>query len=171
MVSMISRTGRQLQRYNQGCRQVVGCIPYRYKSGTSNDKELEVLLISSQKGQSKMMFPKGGWEIDESIEEAAARETFEEAGVQGDVEFELGNWMFKSKRYGTFYEGFMFSLLVTEQLACWPERDVRTRRWMTVGEARDVCQHVWMKEALDELVCRLTSSKQPEEDVSHCSLS
>uniref|UniRef100_M1B5F1 Diphosphoinositol polyphosphate phosphohydrolase n=1 Tax=Solanum tuberosum TaxID=4113 RepID=M1B5F1_SOLTU len=30
-----------------------------------------------------MMFPKGGWEIDESLEEAASRETFEEAGVVG----------------------------------------------------------------------------------------
>ncbi|PIA48287.1 hypothetical protein AQUCO_01400703v1 [Aquilegia coerulea] len=171
MVSMISRTGRQLQRYNQGCRQVVGCIPYRYKFGINGDKELEVLLISSQKGQ-KMLFPKGGWEIDESIKEAAARETFEEAGVQGDVEFELGSWMFQSKRYGTLYEGFMFSLLVKEQLDFWPERNVRTRRWMTVEEARDVCQYGWMKEALEELVSLdLTSSKQPERGVTHCSLS
>lgn len=29
---------------------------------------------------------KGGWEIDESIEEAALRETVEEAGVVGDVQ-------------------------------------------------------------------------------------
>lgn len=29
---------------------------------------------------------KGGWEIDESIQEAASRETVEEAGVVGDVE-------------------------------------------------------------------------------------
>lgn len=32
------------------------------------------------------MFPKVGWEIDESLEEAASRETFEEAGVVGEVE-------------------------------------------------------------------------------------
>lgn len=28
----------------------------------------------------------GGWEIDESLEEAASRESFEEAGVLGNVE-------------------------------------------------------------------------------------
>ncbi|MBA0580912.1 hypothetical protein Gorai_023112, partial [Gossypium raimondii] len=87
MVCLVSRTGRHLQRYdNLGRRQVVGCIPYRFKcssDGTISD-ELEVLVISSQKGQ-KMMFPKGGWELDESIEEAALRESIEEAGVIGNV--------------------------------------------------------------------------------------
>lgn len=42
-------------------------------------------MISSQKGQA-MMFPKGGWELDESVEEAASRESVEEAGVLGIVE-------------------------------------------------------------------------------------
>lgn len=31
----------------------------------------------------------GGWEIDESLEEAASRETFEEAGVVGEVEVQV----------------------------------------------------------------------------------
>ncbi|CAN1158041.1 Nudix hydrolase 18, mitochondrial, partial [Linum perenne] len=61
MVCLIARSGRELQRYNPTCgRQVVGCIPYRYKSyadGSISD-ELEVLLISSQKGGSGIMFPK-----------------------------------------------------------------------------------------------------------------
>ncbi|KAL7000884.1 hypothetical protein U1Q18_002036 [Sarracenia purpurea var. burkii] len=70
------------------------CIPYRYKTcikkeGKDGDQEeLEVLMISSQKGQG-MLFPKGGWELDESIEEAALRETLEEAGVIGKVEVNL----------------------------------------------------------------------------------
>ena len=63
------------------------CIPYRYtkSEGFSSVEEIEVLLISSQKGQA-MMFPKGGWEIDESMVDAAARETLEEAGIKGTVE-------------------------------------------------------------------------------------
>ncbi|XP_039033974.1 nudix hydrolase 18, mitochondrial-like isoform X1 [Hibiscus syriacus] len=191
MVCLVSRSGRHLQRYdNLGRRQVVGCIPYRYKStsdGTTGN-DLEVLVISSQKCQ-KMMFPKGGWELDESREEAALRESLEEAGVLGIVEVniylikllnlllkffilkkssslkqcELGKWDFISKRHGTFYEGYMFPLLVKEELDLWPEQNLRQRTWMNVKEARDVCQHWWMKEALDILVERLNSMDQQNE--------
>lgn len=90
MACLVARSGRELQRYdNLGRRQVVGCIPYRFKncSDDSVGDELEVLVITSQKGQARgMMFPKGGWELDESVEEAASRESLEEAGVLGNVE-------------------------------------------------------------------------------------
>lgn len=170
---MVARTGRHLQRYNKGRRQVVGCIPYRYKSGKAGllNDELEVLVISSQKDQGKgMMFPKGGWEIDESVEEAALRESLEEAGVLGDLDFELGRWSFKSKSQGTFHEGYMFPLLVKEQLDLWPEKNVRQRKWMSIEEAREECQYWWMKEALDILVNRLTSSvnHRQEQNVASC---
>ncbi|XP_062005984.1 nudix hydrolase 17, mitochondrial-like, partial [Rosa rugosa] len=77
--NMVSRTGRHLQRYSKGRRQVVGCIPYRYKnskqcpSKDDDANEVEVLVITSQKGKG-MLFPKGGWELDESKEGAASRE-------------------------------------------------------------------------------------------------
>ncbi|KAL4344001.1 hypothetical protein AHAS_Ahas11G0134700 [Arachis hypogaea] len=44
-------------------------------------------------------------------------------------------------------------------LEFWPEQNVRQRTWMSVSEAREVCQHWWMKEALDRLVNRLTGQK------------
>lgn len=175
MACLVARSGRELQRYdNLGRRQVVGCIPYRFKncSDDSVGDELEVLVITSQKGQARgMMFPKGGWELDESVEEAASRESLEEAGVLGNVEDGLGKWNFLSKRHGTFYEGYMFPLLVTKQLDLWPEKNVRQRIWMTVEEAREVCRHWWMKEALDMLVERHKSlQQQNEEHVLSCSL-
>jgi 8-oxo-dGTP pyrophosphatase MutT (NUDIX family) len=34
-------------------------------------------------------FHKGGWETDESAEEAACREAFEEAGVQGELKVRI----------------------------------------------------------------------------------
>lgn len=160
VICLASRTGRDLQRYNNmGGRQVVGCIPYRYKEDIDGNmsNELEVLVVSSQKSQ-RLMFPKGGWELDESVEEAASRESLEEAGVIGNVECELGQWNFISKRYGIYYEGYMFPLFVKEQLDQWPEKNVRRRVWMTVAQAREVCQHWWMKEALDILVQRLIIS-------------
>ncbi|KAH6799395.1 nudix hydrolase-like protein 17 [Perilla frutescens var. frutescens] len=163
MVALVSRTGRHMQRYNfLGHRQVVGCIPYRYKGnrGTPSvveEEEIEVLVITSQRKGKGMLFPKGGWEIDESIEDAALRETVEEAGVVGDVERKLGKWNFKSKSSDTSYEGHMFPLLVKEQLEFWPEKDVRQRLWISVREARKVCQYWWMKEALELLVSRLAA--------------
>lgn len=167
-VCLVSRTGRQLQRYdNMGRRQVVGCVPYRYKTGVGAGNvvdDIEVLVITSQKGSQGMMFPKGGWELDETVKEAALRESFEEAGVMGNVEHELGKWNFLSKSRGTFYEGYMFPLLVTEQLELWPEKDVRQRIWMSVAEAREACRHGWMKEALDILVERLSSRVQQKEE-------
>uniref|UniRef100_A0A5B7AUX9 Nudix hydrolase domain-containing protein n=1 Tax=Davidia involucrata TaxID=16924 RepID=A0A5B7AUX9_DAVIN len=176
MVTLVSRTGRHLQRYNKGCRQVVGCIPYRYRisnqTSLEDEEGLEVLVISSQKKSKGMLFPKGGWESDESIKEAAMRETMEEAGVSGVIgECALGKWIFKSKSHDTSYEGYMFPLLVKEQLEFWPEKDIRQRKWMSVSEAKEVCQHGWMKEALDELVHLLRSHQQHEKkQVGLCSI-
>jgi diphosphoinositol-polyphosphate diphosphatase len=118
-------------------------------------------MISSQKGQA-MLFPKGGWELDESIKEAALRETLEEAGVVGNIEDqdELGKWSFQSKSREIYHEGRMFALLVTEQHDVWPEKNLRQRLWMNVDDAREVCKNLWMKEALDKLVDRLTSQAQ-----------
>ncbi|CAL0312412.1 unnamed protein product [Lupinus luteus] len=162
MACLVSRSGRELQRYNNnGGRQVVGCIPYRYKEDKDGNmsNELEVLVVSSQKCQT-LMFPKGGWELDETLEEAASRESLEEAGVIGIVEHTLGQWNFISKRHGIYYEGYMFPLFVKEQLDLWPEKNLRLRIWMSIAQAREACQHWWMKEALDILVKRLRSPQQ-----------
>ncbi|XP_077241121.1 nudix hydrolase 17, mitochondrial-like [Tasmannia lanceolata] len=165
MVTLVSRKGRQFQRYSQnGRRLVVGCIPYRFKiekPGSNDvDRALEVLVITPQKGHG-ILFPKGGWESDESMIQAAKREAFEEAGVQGRVQRKLGQWSFKSKSQDVFHEGHMFPLLVTEQLDLWPEKETRQRKWVTVVEARENCQYLWMKEALDELVIRISKSSRP----------
>lgn len=44
-----------------------------------------MLLITSRGGKG-LVFPKGGWEQDEDVQAAAARETVEEAGVRGELE-------------------------------------------------------------------------------------
>ncbi|KAL2462821.1 Nudix hydrolase 17 [Forsythia ovata] len=170
LVSLPSRTGRNLQRYNHGFRLVVGCIPYRFRETKKSPpihgtliEELEVLLITSQKSP-KMMFPKGGWEIDEDIKLAATRETMEEAGVVGTIGDKLGEWIFKSRSRDTFHEGYMFPMLVTEEFEVWPEKNVRQRIWMTVNEAREVCAHSWMKEALDAFCSSIHVSANKEKE-------
>ncbi|KAM0949104.1 putative hydrolase [Dioscorea sansibarensis] len=155
MVAMVSTQERQDQRYNHnGHRLIVGCIPYRIKMDKQSE-QVEVLVITSQKGHG-MMFPKGGWELGETMKEGACREVVEEAGVQGDVEYLLGKWGYKSKRHDIFHEAFMFSLKVTEELVQWPEMVSRNRKWATIEEARQGCQNAWMKEALETLVLLLS---------------
>ncbi|CAN6561929.1 unnamed protein product [Malus baccata var. baccata] len=89
MCDIVARTGRHQQRYEAGCRLVAGCIPFRYKNSDETDeanseKIIEVLMINSPSGPG-LLFPKGGWENDETVEEAAAREAVEEAGVRGEL--------------------------------------------------------------------------------------
>ncbi|GAA0149595.1 phosphatase [Lithospermum erythrorhizon] len=167
MQTMTSRTGRHMQRYNEGCRQVVGCIPFRLKHRRESAiihgnllENIEVLLISSQKGPHKLMCPKGGWELNEELEEAASRETFEEAGVLGMVMGgELGVWNFKSNSQGIIHEGRMLPMYVQDERDAWPEKNVRQRFWMSIDEARERCAHSWMKEAIDVFIARLISIK------------
>uniref|UniRef100_A0A453PIB5 Nudix hydrolase domain-containing protein n=2 Tax=Aegilops tauschii TaxID=37682 RepID=A0A453PIB5_AEGTS len=156
MAVLVARQGRELQRYSAstGGRIVVGCIPYRVRGGGGEcEGELEVLVISSQKGHG-MMFPKGGWELDESMDDAARREALEEAGVRGEMGKVLGCWHYQSRRYQTTYEGIMYPLRVTDELQQWPEMASRKRTWATVQQVMEGCQHCWMREALEELVAR-----------------
>ncbi|KAK8921497.1 hypothetical protein KSP39_PZI020598 [Platanthera zijinensis] len=161
MVTLAARQGRQLQRYSSaGGRLVIfRCIPYKFDANCSSSdllRSMEVLVISSQKGYG-MMFPKGGWESDETAKQAASREAFEESGVRGNVERKLGNWKYTSSTQAV-NEGIMFPLKVVEELIHWPEMSARNRRWVSVAEAREGCKHPWMREALDRLVRRLSSS-------------
>ncbi|GJS49504.1 NUDIX hydrolase 12, mitochondrial [Tanacetum coccineum] len=45
-------------------------------------------MVSSP-NRDDMVFPKGGWESDETVEEAACREALEEAGVRGVIKVAL----------------------------------------------------------------------------------
>ncbi|KAL2230523.1 nudix hydrolase 16, mitochondrial [Sesamum indicum] len=155
---LVARTGRHQQRYESGFRLVAGCIPYRYRdldgSSCKNSKKVvEVLMINSPSGPG-LLFPKGGWENDETVQEAALREAIEEAGVRGKIVKFLGYYEFRSKTHQDEYspEGWcraaMFAMLVEEELRSWPEQNTRSRKWLTVSEAAKSCRHPWMRDAL-----------------------
>ncbi|KAI3834893.1 hypothetical protein MKW98_016006 [Papaver atlanticum] len=159
MCDLVARTGRLQQRYEAGYRLVAGCIPFRCKhldesSNDTSEKAVEVLMINSPSGPG-LLFPKGGWENDETVEEAAVREALEEAGVRGVLMKFLGHYNFKSKTHEDKFnpEGLckaaMFALLVNEELDSWPEQSTRERRWLSVPEAAELCRHSWMKDALE----------------------
>ncbi|XP_071724190.1 nudix hydrolase 16, mitochondrial-like [Rutidosis leptorrhynchoides] len=158
MSNLVARTGRHQQRYENGCRLIAGCIPYRYgtsvEDGDGTPKNVvQVLMINSASGPG-LLFPKGGWENDETMEEAALREALEEAGVRGDKKHFLGDYHFKSKSLQDEFtpEGLckaaMFALFVTEELQSWPEESTRQRSWLNTSDALQCCRHPWMKDAL-----------------------
>ncbi|XP_057547682.1 nudix hydrolase 16, mitochondrial-like isoform X2 [Amaranthus tricolor] len=132
MSELVARTGRLQQRYEDGCRLVAGCIPFRYRScdesdGTESEKIVEVLMINSTSGPG-LLFPKDC----------------------------VGYYNFKSKTLQDDFspEGLckaaMFALLVKEELEYWPEQSTRQRKWLTIPEALECCRHPWMRKALEE---------------------
>ncbi|KAF9592238.1 hypothetical protein IFM89_012814 [Coptis chinensis] len=107
----------------------------------------------------------GGWENDETVEQAATREAIEEAGVRGEIMDCLGRYRFKSKTHQDEFspeglcEAAMFPLFVKEELNSWPEQNTRQRRWLTIPEAAENCRHAWMREVLEEGFCKWHEEK------------
>lgn len=95
MTRKISRQGRSTQRWvtdtqtNQLVRLVTGCVPIL--------KDGRILFVSASRKQ-EWILPKGGWEIDETMEESALRETFEEAGVLGKIGPKLSEIEYETRK-------------------------------------------------------------------------
>ncbi|KAI8330677.1 hypothetical protein EDC96DRAFT_452126 [Choanephora cucurbitarum] len=67
-----SRVGRESQVYDDdNIRQIAGTIAVDPKTNM-------VLVISSSKHENVWVLPKGGWENDETVEQSAEREAYEE---------------------------------------------------------------------------------------------
>ncbi|XP_073007739.1 nudix hydrolase 12, mitochondrial-like [Typha latifolia] len=164
--ALLARTGRHRQRYDNHFRLVSGCIPYRLKENGDGEccdllDRLEVLMIS-RPNRDDLVFPKGGWEDDETVDQAACREALEEAGVRGIIsKTSLGYWEFRSKSNQNSCsdegacKGYMFALEVTEELEYWPEQASHGRRWVSVREAYELCRYEWMRQALDSFKASL----------------
>lgn len=54
---------------------------------------------------------------------------------------ELGTWCYKSKSSEIYHEGYMFPLLVTQQLELWPEKNLRQRVWVRTFHYLDMSDY------------------------------
>ncbi|KAH8513020.1 hypothetical protein Peur_056906 [Populus x canadensis] len=170
MSALLARTGRHRQRYVDQFRLVAGCIPFKLEKnvedqGFNVEDRVLVLMISTPK-RDDLVFPKGGWENDETLDEAACREAIEEAGVKGILdENPLGVWEFRSKSSQNSCSlaggcrGYMFALQVTEELDHWPGQASYNRKWLTLHEAFEHCRYDWMRDALKHFLTSLLRSK------------
>jgi ADP-ribose pyrophosphatase YjhB (NUDIX family) len=90
-----SRQGRSTQRWlsddvNGGTiRLTTGCVPI-LRGG-------KILFVSSSR-KPEWIIPKGGWEQDETLEESAVRECFEEAGVLGVLGPKLQDIQYETRK-------------------------------------------------------------------------
>lgn len=95
--------------------------------------ELRLLLITSRQTR-RWVIPKGNPMKGLKPHQAAEREAFEEAGLTGVMsKTALGRFRYsKHLRNGdrAAVEFTVFPMRVTGQLADWPERGQRTRRWL-----------------------------------------
>lgn len=96
-----------------------------------------MLLIQSTRRKGWVL-PKGGWESDESCQESAVREAWEEAGISIQVDYDLGEIEEKrapkssSKDRSRYH---FFQATVLSELEDWPERHKREREWFTYTQA------------------------------------
>jgi len=104
--------------------RVVCCaIPIARQAG-------QVLIITSRKRPEYWVLPKGGWEpTDKTLEAAAAREAYEEAGVRGVITRYIQTIPTQTATFH-FYE-----LDVTALEEQWAECKERRREWVSWAEA------------------------------------
>jgi len=126
-------------------------LPWRRKG------KLEILLITSRETK-RWVIPKG-WPIEGlSPELSAAREAFEEAGIEGHVATQaIGHYHYlKRRKDGTTHvvNVAVFPLEVKRQHDEWPERTQRVTQWFPAERAAELV----LETSLAELLRRFCAS-------------
>jgi ADP-ribose pyrophosphatase YjhB (NUDIX family) len=104
--------------------------------------------------------PKGRIDGDETAAEAADRESHEEAGVVGCIDFPaLGTYVHPRRESRQPVE--VFSLRVDRVLTRWPEATRRKRLWVPVEHARRLIPHSDLAALLTRLEAILTADRAP----------
>jgi 8-oxo-dGTP pyrophosphatase MutT (NUDIX family) len=117
-------------------------IPLRYMN-----EQPEVCLITSLKNQ-RWIFPKGIIDPGETLEEAALKEAFEEAGLHGQIVGEpLGSY--EDGKWGTNLKVAVVIMEVSRSDERWLEADVRERCWVTPEEALRILSKNELKKFLE----------------------
>jgi phosphohistidine phosphatase len=135
-------------------REQAGVIPFRRKKGG-----IEVCLIRN-KGRKKWKIPKGFVDPGETIEEAALKEAWEEAGLQGKL---VGNTIgsYEYEKWGDELTVSVFLMEVSDEEHEWEESRFRERRWAPVEDAFEKLESHPVRRLLDTAAARLERRKKP----------
>ncbi len=97
------------------------------------DGRIEVLLVTSLRS-GRWILPKGIVERDMTPAQSAAKEAWEEAGVQGKMDVRnLGK--FETSKWDGVCSVEVFRMDVTKIADQWPESDKRERKWFALADA------------------------------------
>ncbi|XP_051513213.1 diphosphoinositol polyphosphate phosphohydrolase 3-beta-like isoform X1 [Myxocyprinus asiaticus] len=117
----------------EGFKKRAACLCFK------NDREDEVLLVSSSRHPDQWIVPGGGMEPEEEPGGAAVREVYEEAGVRGTLGRLLGVF---EQNQDSKHRTYVYVLTVTETLEDWEDSVSigRKRKWFKIDEAIQVLQ-------------------------------
>ena len=100
-----------------------------------NEGIIKTVLVSSVKGN--WTLPKGVIDPGDSPQEAATREAWEEAGIEGKVD-SLEFAQFEQKKWGGTCTIRVYKLFVQSLLETWPEKDTRERKIVPLDQAHEL---------------------------------
>ena len=99
----------------------------------------QIALVTSL-DTGRWVVPKGNVESGMTAWDSAAKEAYEEAGLEGEVTGELiGVYLYQKTELkgGGLCEVELFPMKVRRARASWPEKKWRRRKWMSLGAAAD----------------------------------
>lgn len=128
-------------------------LPYRM----DEEGKLEILLITS-KERRRWVIPKGNPISSFLNYETAAREAFEEAGIEGGIASEpIGSFRYLKRRRSGFETPAIvavYPMRVTRHARRWPERGQRELRWFAPEEAAEAVEEPELKVIIASLNSR-----------------
>jgi 8-oxo-dGTP pyrophosphatase MutT (NUDIX family) len=132
----------------------VGALPYRIEAG-----ELVFLLVTSRR-TGRWIFPKGSLIPGLDAPGSAAREAWEEAGVEGIVEpTPLGAYLASGRTPDAPpVRVEIYPLHVQQTHDDWQEKAQRQRQWVNLADARVLLSNRELADLSDKLHRKLTSS-------------
>ncbi|KAF3854651.1 hypothetical protein F7725_022706 [Dissostichus mawsoni] len=150
----------------EGFKKRAACVCFK------NEKEEEVLLVSSSRHPDQWIVPGGGMEPKEEPCGAAVREVYEEVSSSTEKNRHRHHQNKDSK-----HRTYVYTLIVTETLEDWEDsvKIGRKRKWFNVDEAIRVLQshkpvHAEYLRRLTHIcgpVCSQNNSNTPSSQVTH----
>jgi len=138
-------------------RQQYGALPYRMDA----EQGLQVMLITSRTTR-RWIIPKG-WPIKGmKPSQTAAREAYEEAGIEGEVSRKaVGVYVYEKhlemEDRSVPCEMRVFALEFKRQRKNWPEREQRDCRWLSPAQAISLAADEGLREVIARFAERFES--------------